>query len=405
MEQRSNSSTQGCQQTRLALLWMNLASEPLVSLYTFLPFILCKDLDVSTFQLSLFITLRPVLSGLSFYWSAYLKEGRGKLVSNLVGACLLAYLPFLCFPLLGNIWYLLVASAFYQLFSRAAIPSLIEILKRNIPKQPREQAFSFFYVLSFIESGILGLIFGKLLDAHAVDWKMLLAGGGLIGLSAIFLFRRVSVPTREAEPVQASSSLIQPWKDSLLLMRQRSDFAHFQWLYMIGGAALMMMSPAFSRYYVTTLSLSHTDMAMARFVFMALGVAGASYWWRKNLEKISILQLSLWVLCGFGLFPLALLLAQFHIGFLYFGFLIYGIAQAGSHLLWHLSGTIFSGEQNSAPYTRTNLLMGGLRGAVFPFVGGWLCTLWGETSVLVLGMGLCFAGVLVMKRSPQLSRT
>src|SRR5438309_1962173 len=29
-------SSTGCPQTRLALLWMNLASEPLVSLYTFL---------------------------------------------------------------------------------------------------------------------------------------------------------------------------------------------------------------------------------------------------------------------------------------------------------------------------------------------------------------------------------
>ena len=91
----SHSISDGCRKTRLALLGMNLASEPLISLYTFLPFILCKDLGVSTFQLSLFLTLRPVLSVFSFYWSAYLKEGRGKLVSNLIWACLLAYLPFL----------------------------------------------------------------------------------------------------------------------------------------------------------------------------------------------------------------------------------------------------------------------------------------------------------------------
>ena len=31
-------NTEGCRDTRLALLWMNLAAEPLVSLYTLIPF-------------------------------------------------------------------------------------------------------------------------------------------------------------------------------------------------------------------------------------------------------------------------------------------------------------------------------------------------------------------------------
>jgi len=392
-------SQRGCPQTRQALLWMNLASEPLISLYTFLPFILCKDLGVGTFQLSLFLTLRPVLSVFSFYWSAYLKEGKGRLVANLIGACFLAYVPFLIFPFLGNIWYLLLASAVYQLFSRAAMPSLIEILKRNIPKEPRENAFSLFFLFSFIESGILGLLFGFLLDREGMDWRVLFSAAALLGLSSILLFRKVSVPSQEKKAaVDEGVSLLQPWKQSLRLMRERSDFALFQWMFMIGGAALMLMSPAFSRYYAQTLALSHTDMAMARFIFMALGVAGASYWWRKNLQKIPILQLTLWVLFGFGLFPLALLLAQVHIAFLYLGFLIYGIAQAGSHLIWNLSGTLFCAEHDSIPFSRVNLLTVGLRGAIFPFVGGILCDLCGQTIVLFLGMSLCFVGAALLKR-------
>lgn len=395
-ENAATPSPNGCPKTRLALLWMNLASEPLVSLYAFLSFILCKDLDVSTFQLSLFFTLRPVLSAFSFYWSAYIKEGKGKLLSNLIWACILAYFPFLFFPLLGNVWYLLVASAIYQLFSRAAIPSLIEMLKRNIPKRPREDAFSLFFLLSFIESGVLGLILGFLLDVQQIDWKLLFFSAALIGLSSVFLLRRVVVPTREVPERAAPLSLAHPWKESLSLLRNQADFAHFQWMFMIGGAALMLMSPALSKYYAQTLSLSHTDMAVARFVFMALGVGVASYWWRKNLSKISTLQLTWWVLIGFGTFPLVLLLAQYHLSFLYLGFLVYGIAQAGSHLLWNLSGTLFCADQDSRPYTRVSLLLGGLRGVFFPLVGGLLCELCGQTAVLWIGMVLCFAGAWAM---------
>jgi MFS family permease len=387
-------NTQGCRSTRFALLWMNLASEPLISLYTLIPFILRKDFGSSMFQVSLFITLRPVLSVFSFYWSAYLKEGKGKLIVNLVSASLLAYLPFLFFPWVNNFWFLLFASAMYQLFSRAAIPSLIEVLKRNIPKKPREHAFSFFFILSFFESGVLGLAFGGLLDAHFFDWRILFFFASLVGLSSIFFFSRLNVPELpgQAEDKQAPLSLVHPWKESFRLMRERADFADFQAAFMIGGSALMLMAPALSSYYVDTLSLSYTNITTARFILMAIGVAGSSLLWKKGLSHIPLLKLTLWVLIGFGLFPIALLMAQIDLGFLYLAFSIYGVAQAGSHLIWNLSGTLFSLEGDSSPYTRVNILMTGLRGAVMPLIGGLLCDLLGPTPVLVLGVILCLYG-------------
>jgi MFS family permease len=380
--------------TRLALLWMNLAAEPLISLYTLIPFILRKDLGATLFQVSLFVTVRPVLSVFSFYWSAYLKEGRGKLIANLVSASVLAYMPFLFFPWVESFWFLLFASAMYQLFSRAAIPSLIEVLKRNIPKKPREHAFSLFFILSFVESGFLGLLFGNLLDSHLLDWKMLFFVAAMVGLSSVLLFSRQKVPELLMKvPLPVSSSFVYPWKESFRLMRERADFAYFQRVFMIGGSALMLMSPALSCYYVDTLNLSYSNMMTARFIFMAIGVAGSSLLWKKGLSHLSLLKLTLWVLFGFGLFPVALLLAKIDLWFLYLAFFIYGIAQAGSHLIWNLSGTFFAGEQDSSPYTRVNILMLGIRGAVMPLVGGLLCDLLGPVPILFLSTLLCLYGV------------
>jgi MFS family permease len=397
-------STQGCRNTRFALLWMNLASEPLISLYTLIPFILRKDFGSSMFQVSLFITLRPVLSVFSFYWSAYLKEGRGKLIANLVSASLLAYLPFLFFPWVDHFWFLLLASAMYQLFSKAALPSLIEVLKRNVPKKPREHAFSLYFILSFVESGLLGLMFGSLLDAHVISWEMLFFFASLIGLSSILFFSRLKVPelSGKPHPEKASVSLAHPWKESFRLMRERADFAHFQTAFMIGGSALMLMAPALSSYYVDTLALSYTNITTARFIFMAIGVAGSSLLWKKGLSHVPLLKLTLWVLIGFGLFPLALLMAQLDLWFLYLAFFIYGVAQAGSHLIWHLSGTFFALEGDSSPYTRVNILMLGLRGAVMPLIGGLLCDLIGPTPVLGLGIILCLFGSRYLFRRTKL---
>lgn len=395
----AQSFSQESRKTRSALLWMNVATEPFVSLYTLIPFILRKDLGSSLFEISLFIMLRPVLSVFSFYWSAYLKEGKGRLIANLVSACFLAYLPFLFFPWSGQFAFLLFASAMYQLFSKAAIPSLIEVLKRNIPKAPREHAFSLFFIVSFIESGILGLILGGLLDSGAVDWKMLFFFAAILGLSSILFFTRLRVPQLPVPLVTSSSpSLAHPWKESFRLMREKRDFAHFQGIFMVGGSALMLMAPALSSYYSDTLALSYTELTTARFIFMAMGVAGSSLLWKKGLSHIPLLKLTLWVLIGFGLFPITLLMAQIDLWFFYLAFFIYGIAQAGSHLIWNLSGTFFAAEADSSPYTRVNILLLGLRGAVMPLLGGLLCDFLGPTPVLLLGLGLCIFGAKYFSR-------
>lgn len=383
--------TKGCPQTRLAMLWTNLASEPLVSLYTFLPFILRKEYVANVFQLSIFLTLRPVLSLLSFFWSAYFKKGKSYLVANLVSAFLLTYVPFIFLPWVDNFSFFLFAAASYQLFSRAAIPSLMEIIKRNIPKKPREDAFSLYYLFGFIESGVLGLLFAWILRSHLMDWKMLFSCASLIGLSSILLFKRISI--KDGKEFVDTPSSIKPWKESFYLLHKHKNFRYLQWVFMFGGSALMLMGPAFSSFYVDTLSLSYTNMAAARFIFMALGVAGSTFLWKKGLAICDILKLSLWVLIGMGIFPIMLLFAQMHIAFLYLGFMLYGIAQAGSHLIWNLSGTIFAGEHDSSPFTRANILLIGIRGIVMPLLGGLLCQLFGSTFVLVLGGGLCLTGL------------
>lgn len=395
--------TKGCPQTRLAMLWTNLASEPLVSLYTLLPFILRKEYVANVFQLSIFLTLRPVLSLLSFCWSAYFKKGKIHLVANLVSAFLLTYLPFVFLPWVDNFSFFLFAAASYQLFSRAAIPSLIEIIKRNIPKKPREDAFSLYYLFGFIESGVLGLLFAWILRSRIMDWRMLFCCASLIGLSSILLFKRITV--KEGKETIEVESVIKPWKESFYLLQKHKNFRYLQWIFMFGGSALMLMGPAFSSFYVDTLSLSYTNMATARFIFMALGVAGSTFLWKRGLATCDILKLSLWVLIGMGIFPIMLLFAQLHIAFLYLGFMLYGIAQAGSHLIWNLSGTIFAGDHDSSPFTRANILMIGIRGIVMPLLGGLLCQLFGSTFVLVLGGGVCLIGLFFVGKIAKIKMT
>jgi predicted MFS family arabinose efflux permease len=404
--------------TRFALIWMNLASEPFVALYTLLLFILRKDLSATTLQITVFATLQPVIAVFSFYWSSNLLRQRTKLLSNLMGAWVLGRLPFLCLPFIDNVWFLIFAAGLYQLFERAGIPAMMEILKLNVTKDRREKLYSRVFVLKFIESIILGVFVGKLLDIHPGTWKIFFFIAALLSISSIFIQMRIPLPTNlkpdENIPPITTNRLLQPIKDCIHLMRSRPDFAHFQWGFMIGGFGLMLMKPASILFYVDHLALSHDQVTMARYIWMGIGVVASSFLWRRALNAIPNHRFTAIIIFGFSFFPLFLLLAQWNQFWVNIAFLFYGIAQAGSHLIWTLSGTLFANNEDSSKFTGVNIFMVGLRGLIGPVLGGILCGLIGPVPVLLTGAIICIGGTIYMtltksmyekKRSAQIKLT
>ncbi len=386
--------------TKVAFTWMHLAGEPFTALYTLLLFILRKDLNGTTLQISIFATIRPVISVFSFYWSANLLRDRSKLLSNLMGAWVLARLPFLCVPFIDNVWFLILAAAIYQLFSRAGMPAMMEILKLNMDKDPREKLFARIYVLSFIESILLGLFIGRLLDMHESAWKILFFSAALLSISSVFIQMRIPLPADLKQDqnilIPTTNRLLQPIKDCIHLMRTRPDFAHFQWGFMIGGFGLMLIAPALQIYFADTLALTHNDLSIARYIWMGVGVVGSSFLWRRALNHVPTHLLTASIILGFSLFPLTLLLAIQQLYWVNIAFFFYGIAQGGSHLLWHLSGTLFAKEEDSSKFSSVNILTVGIRGLVAPVLGGLLSSLIGPYLVLICGIITCLAGVFFM---------
>lgn len=379
---------------------MNLSNEPFIVLYALLPFIFRKDLGASLLEISILTALRPVLPVFSFYWSANLTNRPDLLRSNLIVAWALGRLPFLFIPWFANVWYVIFSCAVYEFFNKSGIPALIEILKINIPKDAREKIYTFYFVLSFIESILLGLVMGGLLDFHPSAWQLLCGFTALVSLSSVWLQLRVPIEINKAvctslPPFKIRA--IRPWKEAFALLRKRPDFARFQWGFMMGGFGLMLIAPSLSIFYVDMLNLEHTQIVMGRSILMGVGIVLSSYFWRKGLSQLSIPQLTIRILIGFGLFPLVLFLSLFNMQWFYLAFILYGIAQAGSHLLWNLSGTLFANDEDSSQYSRVNVLMVGLRGIVAPALGGLMCAYLGPLPMLVFGTLICAMGAVYMR--------
>ena len=386
--------------TRFAVLWMHASSAPLLALRSALSsFILYTELNASAFQIGLCHAIRPIMALFSFYWGANLSSSRDRLLPNLIGAWVFARLPFVFLPFISNGWYLLFCEAAFHLFYRGSIPAMMEILHINMDKKQQNKSMAISFALQFLEGILLGLLFVIFLTKSASSWKILYALSALIGLSSVLLQKNIHLPhkpkTANPQSKTFKKRIIDPWITCIQLIKDRPDFAQFQMGFMIGGFSLMLISPAITIFSAKNLQVTSANMAMARNVLVGLGVLISISLWQQKLTRAPTKLLSI-VITGFALYSFTLLLSQFNSALFYLAFLIYGIAQAGSHLLWHLSGTIFAQSDSSSKYTTVSILLIGIRGLIGPALGAALCPLIGPQNVIILGTLLLSFGAWKM---------
>ncbi len=371
---------------RRALLWTNLLSEPLATIYTLITLILYKGLGASVFQVSLLIMLKPVVTVLSFYW------GRGgKLRSNVIWAGIWMRVPFLLCPFFDSAWFVIIASVNYIFFLRAASPAWLEMLKRNLGEKKRGRALSTSAALGYLEGIILSIGMGILLDNNPGAWKFLLSIAASIGLMSVIIQSKVPLDEeREIDKIPLKERIIRPWKDSYYLLKNRPDFARFQWGFMVCGFGIMLIQPVIPFFAVDILGVSYLEMTIAISIAKGLGFALSSPIWAKWMDRISISRLASFVFLTVGLFPILLGFSGLNIAWFYIAFFWYGVGQGGSHLIWNLSGPTFAGKEDSSRYTGVGVVLAGLRGGVAPPVGSFIAFLFGPIGALALGGFFCF---------------
>jgi MFS family permease len=389
--------------TRLTLLISSVFHEPLACLFIWLPFILRKDCHATAFQISLLATLKPIVSLFSFYWSHFGKDFGLNHKKSVLLSGVLARLLFLFFPFFHSIEFVLSAATIYLFFSRATMPSWMEILKLNLNPKVRQKWFSLSSVLGYLEGIILAIGLGALFDTQFYAWRFLFAIAAFFGiLATIFQSNLPEPPIKKIDGESDENSLlIKPLKEAILLLRKRKDFALFQLGFMFGGFGIMLANVICPLFFVDILKLSHVDYANARYLFMGLGFILFSFFWQKQMEKFSIFNLTLKICFGFAGFIGCLMLSQAHLYYLYAAFFLYGVSQAGSHLVWHLSGPLFAKEEDSTIYSSVNLFMVGIRGLVGPIIGSYCYVQYGPFSVFSMALAFCLLGGLMMLKEKK----
>lgn len=379
--------------TKLAIVLSALLDEPFTSLYILLPFILNKSLGATTFQIVILMMLKPAVSVFSFYWSLWILKRKDKLRLNLISAEIFSRLPFFFFLFFNNIWYVIFAAAFHMFFSRAAIPAWMEIIKLNISNKKRDRLFSFGMALGYAEGIVIAIFLGAFLDKYQDVWKLLFFISASLGMFSVLLKALVPIKGETKEIVSIYNlSFLQkikkPWINLFKLMKTRPDFARFQWGYMISGFGLMIFLPILPEFFNNVLFLSYKELSIVRLIFQGIGFVITANLWAKLIGKIAVNYFTSLVFLSFGAFPFCLLFGIYSFYWVALAYFIYGVSQAGSRLVWHMSGPIFSKDKDSTQYSGINIVMVGIRGIIALPLGCILNSLAGPYVVLVIGI-LC----------------
>lgn len=389
------------QRTSSAFLFSRLLSVPFGAIFNLLLIILYKDLHATPLQITIAIALRPVASLFAPYWSASIHSQDSSLITKLSIANIIKYVPFLFAPWIDNPWFYVLSFGYYMMLTRGMIPAWMEVLKKNVKGMSMEKIFAYGSAFEYIGGALLPLIFGFLLDGNGQAWRYIFPATACVGmLSAIFIYRipaGVILPDKEDRTFK--QHVINPWKESLNLLRRRPDFLKFQIGFMWGGAGLMVFQPVLPKFFVDVLDLSYLEVAVAITVCKGIGFAMTSPLWVMAYRKMDIFQFSRLVIFLIAIFPLCLLASQFNLMWLYIAYFAYGMMQVGSEMSWNLSGPVFAKQEDSSSYSVVNVLAGGMRGCVFPLLGTLLYELTNASAVLVLGSIFCLVATYELKHS------
>ncbi|MDF2550709.1 MAG: permease, major facilitator superfamily [Chlamydiales bacterium] len=404
--------------TRLILLWTFILTEPLYTSAGLLSFILRKDLGATPLQIAILTTLKPIVSVFSLYWSHLPYKNTAQLKRNVLLGHFLARVPYFFYPWVESASWIIVLELFHLIFARGSHPPFAELLRLNLPEEARTKTYALGQTIAHLEGALLGVFIGKLLDANPLFWHTLYPIAALIGLLSVLLQTKLPLQEELSPPPLATlaekreetkrerlhwNKLTKPWQEAIALLKKRPDFRLFQWGYMIEAFGMMLIQPALPLFFADVLHLSHAEVALAISFCKNIGFIAASFFWARTLSRESLFPSTALIFFFRGLYIACLILAEGHFAFLLGAYLIYGIAIAGSHLCWSLSGTLFAKDEDSSLFSSINIMAIAIRGSLAPPLGGLIVAALSAKAALLSGLSFpLFASILLYQKGKKL---
>lgn len=361
---------------------------PLEILYTLLVFILCNNLGADSFQLTLMVCIKPISSFFAFYATSVILNRPHRIRTYILANNMIGCLPCLMYPFIENVWFYIGSYALFMITLRAVYPGWVEILKCSVEGSALSKIISLGTSVSYFMGIILPPLIGFYMDQEEHGWRSLFMLFALCNMMSIplmlFLKFEPKVPAEKA----IQGFLMKGWR----LLKENPPFAHYQILFLLGGAGIIGSQPILPLYFKDSLNLSYTQLGLAFSLCKGLSFVIASPCWAKYANRLSLYHLNAIVNLFTALFFAFIIAASGNAKWLFLAYVFYGIMQAGCEMSWNLSGPFFAGSGESTLYSSLNLACVGIRGCICPLLGYLFFTYAGALSVFVASAFICLIG-------------
>jgi hypothetical protein len=392
--------------TSFAVFIVLIVQEPFVFFLNIFPLLIKKECAATTAQITFFAALLPILPICASYCNTLIQNRGWSIKRGLLLTGLASRIPWLFLPWIESVEGLIIALGVYHVFEKANHPLWIEAVKRNLPPAIRSKAYSFSMSMAYLLGALCAVFLAPFLDIYPHLWKMFSLGA--VALSLISLYVQLKLPIDCDVPLQPKEEKPfwgEPWKNMVQLFKENPSFFRFQSVFMCGGFALMLFKPALPIFLTEVLSVSYTEFSVAKFIYQAMGFCLASFYWSRAHDTLDWQVIMRRICLLFALFHLLLYMSISQVSFLYLAYLIYGIAQGGSKLIWNLSGPMFSKEKDSTNYSRVNTLLVGIRGMIAPLCGALLYSNFSMLTVLFCAGSCSLLGAYLTRSKSMLVKT
>lgn len=370
---------------------------PIDVLFPLLIFILSKNLHATVIQLTIMACIKPISSLFSYYISTILHSRTHHMRRYLVLNTLAGMSPCFLFPFVDNPWVFIASYAIYNVTRKAQEPAWNEYLKGHLELPQMSKTVARGTSITYFIGIFLPPLFSFWLEGDF--WKYLFvifASLQLTNLINIISLRpKLYGEKKEKNQLATPKQIFEPLKKGWEILKNRPPFSHYLCLFFIGGAGIIAVQPSLPKYFNETLGLSYTELTLAFSFCKGISFVASSPLWARLSTRISLYRISSSMNVFTCLFMCSLLVAAtFGVKWLYAGYLCYGVMLSGYELTWNLSGAIFSGKNNSTPYSSLNLIVGGIRGCVCPIIGTLIVTYAGIHALILSAFTACFLSVL-----------
>jgi MFS family permease len=247
-------------------------------------------------------------------------------------------------------------------------PAYAAIIKAVYPEESRGRIMSYVRVGMMFVMIIATFIAGALLKV--ISYRYIFPAAGAIGIVAIIQFGRIRVDEPFAASLPPRRSEF--FKSTLAILAEDRSFRWFAMSVFVYGFANLILTPIYPIFQVDRLHITTVQAAILVNIASIVWMAGVLYWGHYVDAKSPLSAVAVCVFLS-GIIPITYLFAQ-NVWMLIPAFIVSGWISSGIELSYFNSVLKLAPEHRVSQYQALFQSLLGVRGAVAPFIGSWLMT-------------------------------